>query len=386
MDSRKLTILAGVVLAGVAGTALFWSAIHSSVRWALWAAVLRRPLGESEERDLRECRPVGWWTWLKVLGQDVDVPCGEIWLVDTMTEKIGGGDRAEWLAQWVEAPESGPRLRLRSSLVLAAAGVQPPVEPTWLVTDPALQAEVDAWAVDAVASERAWAVHLGPRWEALGAARALAEARLDPGEAVAPLEALALSRDAQVKQLGSAAAAEALGVPADLPAATFERRKRGLPLGDLPRGWARALLARPCADEACLSQWVELLRLESLPEGHDEPWVDPEVAPALHPLASHLGLDGAEGRALEWWIAATMRWVSAAPDPAARLASLCEGGGGGAADPVAILWDRGGAPLTTAVVVTEIGRRAGLTVAVRTDDAGTVWFDVDGHEVVRPAA
>ena len=141
-------------------------------------------------------------------------------------------------------------------------------------------------------------------------------------------------------------------------------------------------MSRPNCPSPCLELWVDLLRLDAEAEGQD-PWEYPETTPILEPLASQIGFTGWRMRALEWWTRAAVQWVSASPDPAGRLATLAEGGPDGVSDPLRVFWDRSAGPFTTAVVVSEVARRSSLPVDVRVDDAGAMWIDVGGRQVVR---
>ncbi|MBX2796677.1 MAG: hypothetical protein KTR31_03375 [Myxococcales bacterium] len=382
VDYRRFLMPAGVAAVGLVAIAIFWLAVQSSVRHGLWQTVAQRQPAKSEFRRLDDCKSVGWWTWLKVLSQNRAVRCGEVWAAEELADKVRGADRVTWLSEWVTSPQSKPLLKLRASLALTLAGKPTPAEPAWLSLDPNLPDWPGPGLAAAVAQDRAWGVHLGPRWMALGRVWALSESGLGPSDALLPLEALWAIEDESVASQAARAAARGMSVPPDLPDDVRYRRSRGLPPGNLPSGWAEAILSRPDCPSPCLELWIDLLRLDAEAEALD-PWEYPETTPILEPLASQIGFTGWRMRALEWWTRAAVQWVAASPDPAARLATLAEGGPDGSADPLRVYWDRTAAPFTTAVVVMEVGRRASLPVDVRIDEGGAMWIDVGGRRVVR---
>lgn len=385
-DYRRLLVSLAVAGAGLVAVGVFWAGIHSSVRWALWSTIADQSPNPGEHRRLGECKPPGWWTWLKILSQDRVIQCGEVWGTEALATKVTGGDREAWLQEWVRAPESSAQLRLRSALALTLAGRRSPAEPAWLSLDPELpQGGPGSGLAAAVAGDRAWGVHLGPRWMALGTLWALSESGLPPAEALAPVEAIWAVGDPELNQQAVSAVARGLSVPPDLLEDVRYRRTRGLPARDLPREWVEAIFSRPSCEAPCLELWIELLRMEAEAELGGEPTDEELAQPTLQPLSDLLGYTGPRRRALEWWVQAATRWVAVAPDPAGRLASLGEGGASGTADPIDVFWSRSAAPITTALVLTEVGERTGIPVQVRIEDSGAVWIDV-GHseQVIRP--
>jgi len=368
-----------IVAAALAAAAV---GVQRTVRWAMWSQVMPRPLGQGPTADLTACEPVGWWTALKVLSQDLDVPCGDGWLVATLGDEVRGALRAERLWDWAAGVDQPVRLRLRSALGLVAAGRGSPVEPTWLAVEASVSGDVETdWIPDSIAAGTDWAAQMGPRWLLMGELRRRVS-ELDPCSGQL-LEAVSLVPDPELTRQATDGAAAALGIPTDFPGVVRSRRQRGLPVSDVPASWVRAILRHDC-DGPCLALWAELLNSE-LEQSDQSGACATEVDPELERLADWMGYDGPQRRGLAWWLERGADWVSASQDPAARLSTIAIGGATGRADPVAVLWDRTASPMTTAVVVSELGRRTGVPVVVRVDAVGGVWMDVGGVQVHRPS-
>ena len=372
MQHRRLLIPALVGIAGLVSAGIFWLAIQSSVRFTLWATVAEWQPTNPELRKLAECRAPGWWAWVKVLAKDRPVSCGEVWAAGALARRVTDKDRAQWLRDWVDSPDSSPLRKLRAALALSVAGQHPPEEPAWLSLHPELPSWPAPGLAAAVAHEEAWGVHLGPRWMALGQVWAMPEAGRPASGAVAPLEAVWTLGDEEAARSAASAVARGLGAPPDLPENVRYRRSRGLHAANLPPGWAEAVQSRPRCESPCLELWIDLLRIDAAAELRDH-FNDPELEPALEPLGELLGYTGRRGRALAWWMDAAATWVRASPRPAHRLASLGLGATDGRADPVAVVWDRSGARWTSAAVLAEVGRRAGVDVSIRLDEKGALW-------------
>lgn len=370
-------------VAGLVSAAIFWVAIQSSVRFTLWSTVSEWQPTNIEHRKLAECRPPGWWAWLKVLAKDRAITCGETWAAQAVASKITVNDREQWLRDWVESTESSPLRRLRASLALSVAGRPTPAEPAWLSLDPDLPQWPTPGLASAIAEEAPWGVHLGPRWMALGKLWAVSVSGQPAEEAVPALEALWALGDPTVGRVAVSAVARGLDAPPDLLQDARYRRRRGLHAGTLPDGWAEAIGRRPTCEEPCLELWIDLLRLEAA-VGNDGPIDDPPTVASLRPLSGVLGYTGVRGRALSWWIDAAAAWVTAAPEPARRLASLGLGAEEGAPDPIAVVWERGGTPWMTVAVLEELGRRVGLDVDVRANGTGTVEVVIGDQRLSRP--
>lgn len=371
-------------VAALLSAAVFWVSIQSSVRFTLWSTVAEWQPTKPESRRLAECATApGWWAWLKVVAKDRRVECGEAWVAQALAQKVRGDDRARWLQEWVVAPDSSPLRRFRSALALAVSGHPTPLEPAWLSMHPELPDLPAPGLASAVAQEAPWGVHLGPRWMALGKVWALSVSGQPSADAVPALEALWALGDPDVGREAVSAVARGLDAPPDLLQDVSYRRRRGLHAGTLPSDWVRALGRRPTCEEPCLELWIDLLRLDADASNQD-PIDDPPTVPVLEPLSGALGYTGTQARALSWWVDATVDWVTASPEPAQRLASLGLGSDSGIADPVAVVWERGGSRWTTVAVIAEVGRRAGLDVNVRANELGAVQVQIGDAELTRP--
>ena len=368
MDYRRLLIPALVGFTGLIAAAVFWVAVQSSVRFALWGTVAEWELTAGEERRLAKCKAPGWWAWLKVMSADRDVPCGDVWAVTELSDKVRGPDREAWLQEWVGSSQASPLLRLRSALVLNAAGRVAPAEAAWLSQHPDIAGE--DWAAP-VAEEAAWGVHLGPRWMLPGMFLALNTSGAELSSVMMPLEAIGVLENPELKELAVLQVARAMGVDHDLPQQIRARRSRGLPSGQLPDGWLETVLRNPPCEAPCLELWTELLRVDIAAERGEWP-NDAPPAPAMEPLASLLGFTGRRAVGLEWWSRAGTRWVAAAPIPAQRLASLGLGVSDGRATPVAALWNRSATPWMTLSVLVELARRAGLPTVASATEGGAL--------------
>src|SRR5262245_32129425 len=122
MDRRQLRLAIGAGLVGmVASVAILWVTFHTTLRTSFWDSIAQRPLTTSEIGELERCVPPAWWTWLKVVSRDVEVPCGEAWVVQELAEKVRDRDRALWLHTRALNPALSPKTQMRIAVALLVA-------------------------------------------------------------------------------------------------------------------------------------------------------------------------------------------------------------------------------------------------------------------------
>ncbi len=376
--SQRWVALLVVMLLVVGASSIVWSLSRTRVLFSIWSTVSEWPLNKSERLRVADCRPLGWWTWLKIVARDQTPRCGEVWTVGSLAGKVHGDVREAWLKDWVEAEASTPLRRLRSSLALTVAGRVSPREPAWLSLATDLPPLAEPGLAAAVAQDAEWGVHLGPHWMALGELWAVSVSGYALEHALEPLEAVRVLDEPAARREAAVAVARALGVSSDLAEDARHRRRRGLGVRDYPADWAWTIQRHPTCEAPCLDLWADLLRVE-IDREYGEPRNEPDVDPALEPLGRLIGYDKGRAAGLAWWLGAATRWVAAAPDPAGRLASLGLGSPDGEPDPVRVVFDRGGTPWATVAVLDELGRRAGVSVEIRLDRTGGLWAAIGEH-------
>lgn len=339
-----LALLVGV---GLGLGAMAWR-YDDLVRDVVWPAVAQRPLSDGEREDLAACRPVGWWTWLRILEQDVPSTCGVAWAREGLAARLGSAGRRAWLQERLMAQEGSVRTRWRIAVALEAAGEAPAVEPGWLLLEAGWAEEdlatirahdpVDAFGPRAGARARAWRVRAGGEVDEADL-RALERLARVPGP------------DAEA----AAAAAAWLGWEALPP---VDARRLG---HRLPASWSRAVrplegCVAPCAVEAI----AVVRQLRADPDGLDQP-EDGQGPDATLGWLGLLPVDDAERAALADGLDRDGAWVAAAVAPGRRLRSLLREGAPEASWTARAYTGRW-RPHEGALYLAEVGRRAGLEV------------------------
>lgn len=385
MDQQQLRLAIRAWLTGMlASVLLLWFVFHTSFRTSFWDAMAERPLGEAETAEVERCEEAPWWTWLKIVHANVEVPCGEVWVVEGLAERVRDQDRALWLQLRSDAADLPARTRMRIALALLIAGRPARDEPAWLL-DELDEADRETW-IRAAGRSNPIATQLGPRGAGLGALVRAERGGISEAELLPTLYWLAEVGDPGAEQAAVRTAAALAEVPPDLGDRIRARRAAGRPVANREARFARLVLDHPECGERCGALYAEILDqvlTEAALEDGSAPPVDSPEPPPIAEVLTAVEARVAERRAAARGIEIAASWVRAAPDPAARLRSLAAHLPDDQWSIARVAWNGAGTPLLSALVLAVIGESAGVAVEVRSDPAGALWFRIGGVDVPR---
>ena len=139
--SRARLVLSSVSLGLIALALLAWMG-RSSLLTAYWQVASEWELEDAERAALDACRDPGWMAMLRVLASDLDVGCGDDWVVRSLAGHLTE-ERVVWIRELAVNPARAPRSRLRSARALMAVGEEAPAGLAQLLADPSLLAQRD---------------------------------------------------------------------------------------------------------------------------------------------------------------------------------------------------------------------------------------------------
>lgn len=390
MNRKRVALISGVVLSvlGLVGVIL-WFTVHTRVRLWMWDRTAAQPFEEGESSAMARCASPNWATWLKLSNVDLDVVCGEAWVVTELAEKIGSADRAHWVELVVADPSTPPGFRMRGALALLLAGWGTPAEPAWLAEQ--LTPTRRAMWIRAAAESDPVSAQIGPELATLALAARVRLGTTPPAAALPALDWLATVDDPHAESEASRTATMVSGVYPELVGEVRARRAAGRPVAGLAGRWSRELLAHPECEAPgdpshCAALWTAILERAltdaSLETGEARP-PDPEEHPRVAQILASMGAGAQERRATAYAIAAAVAWVGASPDPGARLRSLAERATGPSPTVARFVWDGVASPFLSAVLVSAIGDGADVPTEIRVGDQGDLWIRIDGVDVLR---
>jgi hypothetical protein len=379
MSSRPRRIIAFLTVVALILVGACWRYRAEEITWAWYRAIAARPLSAAESRALVACRDPGWWGWVRVLEQDVDVACPPEWVAQGIAADLVE-QRRLWLERLARHPGRPARERRRILLALRAAHQPLPPGLALLLSEPDVPSSERAWVASTLADDERWA---DPSLRAL-----IVEKRFLDGD----VESYPQVADAL--RLGPTSGGDQLPLlrqaleRTDL--AHLERWRRrtelGLGVGDAPIEVLRRFSQDPawCArldQPVCVDAIADRLVLAAEPEGGAAGvGVDdaPEAAvPAVfaRPLWDAL-YDGQTADAASRELTRYAEWIrDAEGDEAARRLiglvahrrhgfSVAQARQGEVGDPLWALRRRRSAPFTTALAAVSLGQLAGIDVQI----------------------
>jgi hypothetical protein len=379
-----------LVAAAIAVTVLFfaaslvWSTMHTQIRLWFWDKIAERSVSEGDQVEIASCSPLSYWTLLKVVQADMDVACGEAWLVGELAEKLNSEDRAHWLALRVGDDNAPAGMRIRGAVAMALADFTPPAEPAWLLDS--LSAPRQAQWLRAAAESDDVAVHLGPALRTLGVAARVRQ-DLTPGAPALPaLEWLAWVDDPAAEVAATSTATQVAGVFPEIVEQVRGRVAAGRPVSGSAARWRSLVAQHPECGTRCGPLFVAILERtltdQALEEGTQLP-PEPTENPDLAQILTALGAPSQERRAVAYGWSALLEWVKAAHEPAERIRSFARRPTGSVSSLAQVPWDGVAPPFLAALVVNALGAALDVPVDVRVGEKGEVWLDIDGVRIVR---
>jgi hypothetical protein len=393
MPSRARIVIAFLVLLDLVLIGCCWTFRANELTYVWYLAIASRPMSVAEAEAIGACRDPGWWGWVRILEQDLDVHCGSQWMTETIAADVGPR-RAVWLTRIALHPGRPPRERRRVGLVLLVSG-QPPIRGlSLLLSEPDVLADERAYVAATLSPDDTWA---DPSLQMLDVHRRFLDDDPDTFQQIADelrIDAAGSPPEDLPRRLEHALSLT------DLAGLERWRRRRAnhLPLGDVPPGLARRLENDPklclhLEEAACVDLIADHLVEQLEADGEGEP-VYPEVpvppSPARPLWDAITDLQTADAHAREFGRYA--RWIGQAnrDEGALRLLGLVAhrrngftaevARTGALGDPTAALrWRRSG-PWTTALAAESLGEMGGFKVDVRAVGDGVV-LAVGGHRV-----
>jgi hypothetical protein len=373
-------VLGALLLAG----SLVWSTMHTEIRLWFWDKIAERPVSEGDQVKIASCSPLSFWTLLKVVQSDMEVACGEAWLVRELADKLNSEDRAHWLALRVDNDNAPAGLRIRGAVALALAKFSPPAEPAWMLD--ALPAIRQAQWLRAATESDEVALHLGPALRTLGIASRVRE-DLTPGAPALPaLEWLAWVDDPAAEVAATSTATQVAGVFPEIVEQVRGRAASGRPVSGSVARWRSLITQHPECGTRCGPLFVAILERtltdQALEEGTPLP-PEPTEHPDLAQILTALGAPSQERRAVAYGWSALVEWVTASPSPAERLRSYARRPTGSVGSLAQVPWDGVAPPFLAALVVNALGAAVDVPVDVRVGEKGEVWLEIGGVSIVR---
>jgi len=348
-----------------------------------------RPLDDAETAALARCDDPGWTGLSRVIEQDVDAPCSEVWVARTVAGHLQDRE-LQWLHDVVADDTRSPRQRLRGSTALLLAGQAPTPDWAFLVTDPradSLHAYLDALYEGDLPADR-----LDPFLRASLARRHFLDGDLEATPRIARWLRLVAAQPARLPEAErakwTAYVLDLAGLGGGRLKRALERHDRGLGWGELPSGLVPVVAAggEACAkpaSAACVALAADLLERDARDlEGETPREAPPSLVRLPIPLWSALYDRPAAVHAAAATLGEVADWVAAAPEEerAQRLLGSVAWPGstvdvarvraGLAGDPVDVLAARGGSPWAAALAAMAIGKAAGVDVQVYPAGAG----------------
>ena len=352
---------------------------------AYWAVASTWALDEDEAAAVAECGDPGWMGLMRVLEQDLAVPCPADWFAGAAKDHVKKRNllRLRWLRHAARDPQRTDRARFRAASTLLLGGHE--TLPGLAILTRSVTLSSGRERLAEVVAEGAWPGEWAdPDLRGDAALRTLVDDDADGMSlAVARLrhEALVPDGDAALRERLVDAGLQVLGLGDGVLQRALDRRDRGLAQHELPVELHAAVVnhghvCRERASSACLEFVAELLD-ERIGE-EDRPERPQVTLPVpLWEVLEHQRPDTVPVRADAAGAAAA--WVAEAPEQvrAERLEALLVGGDarfpGRAGDPADVLRRHAGHPWTVALAALSVAELAQVDVGVAADGAG-VWL------------
>jgi hypothetical protein len=352
-DTRRwVWLVGGALLLGAVGS-FVWAALRYDelVRDVVWPVVAQRPLDDRQQQKLASCERVDWTTWLRVLEQDVVLPCGELWGREQLAGRLESRGRQRYLQERLGAKQGPVRSRWRAAVALEAAGVSPVVPSSFLLAE-----LPDELAV--TLDDPSWAAHLDAR-----SAGRVASLRVAAGDALDDHLA-AVGAAAQAGGLAGELARDAARAFLGLDDAAFHDALERPP-HTLPEPWAEAAHEAVTCTSDCGEAWLAFAeRVQTDPDGLGQPDEVPS-RPALADLGrlAVLRPPSDDVATIAWLLDDDARWVRSGVVPGDRLRRL-HGPPGDDERLLTQLYGRSPRPEVAALWLVEVGARAGIEVTL----------------------